>query len=69
MYAWTSWRTIVPLVIGAVGLLGFVFWEVYGAAEPLIPLSIFGNRSASIAYFIDVSSATPLVDAADLGNR
>jgi hypothetical protein len=55
MYAWTSWRTLVPLVIGAVGLVGFVVWEMYGAAEPLIRLSIFGNRSASISYFIDVS--------------
>jgi hypothetical protein len=55
MYAWTSWRTLVPLIIGAIGLVGFVFWEVYGAAEPLIRLSIFSNRSAAIAYFIDVS--------------
>jgi MFS family permease len=55
MYAWTSWRTLVPLTIGAVGLVGFVFWEIYGAPEPLIRLSIFGNQTASISYFIDVS--------------
>jgi hypothetical protein len=54
MYAWTSWRTLVPLIIGGVGLVGFVFWEIYGAPEPLIRLSIFGNRTASISYFIDV---------------
>jgi hypothetical protein len=61
MYAWTSWRTLVPLIIGAVGLVGFVFWEIYGAREPLIRLSIFGNRTASISYFIDVSHVRSLL--------
>jgi hypothetical protein len=70
MYAWTSWRTLVPLTIGAVGLVGFVFWEMYGAPEPLIRLSVFGNRSACIAYFIDVSQANMIfVDDADLQYR
>lgn len=53
-YAWTSWRTLVPLIIGALGLVGFVLYERFVAAEPLIRLSIFGNRTAAIAYFIDV---------------
>jgi len=70
MYAWTSWRTLVPLVIGAVGLVGFVFWEIYGASEPLIRLSIFGNRSAFISYFIDVSQVSSFfMDYADLQCR
>jgi hypothetical protein len=70
MYAWTSWRTLVPLVIGAVGLVGFVLWEIYGALEPLIRLSIFGNRSASISYFIDVSQTNIFfMDDADLRYR
>lgn len=53
-YAWTSWRTLVPLIIGAAGLVGFVLYERFVAEEPLIRLSIFGNRTAAISYFIDV---------------
>ncbi len=53
-YAWISWRTLVPLIIGVLGLITFVLYEKFVAAEPLIRLSIFGNRTAVISYFIDV---------------
>lgn len=51
MYPWSSWRTLVPLVIGAVGLVGFVAWELYGAREPLIRLHVFFNRTTAVSYF------------------
>jgi MFS family permease len=51
---WTSWRTLVPLIIGAVGLIGFVAYEILGAKEPVIRLSVFGNRTSAISYFIDL---------------
>ncbi|KAI1614407.1 DNA repair protein RAD50 [Exophiala viscosa] len=50
MYSWSSWRTLVPLLVGALGLVGFCFFEAYVAAEPLLRLSVFSNRSANIAY-------------------
>jgi MFS family permease len=50
MYSWSSWRTLVPLLIGAAGLIGFCFFEAYVAPEPLLRLSVFGNRTANIAY-------------------
>ncbi|KIX01272.1 uncharacterized protein Z518_08997 [Rhinocladiella mackenziei CBS 650.93] len=50
MYSWSSWRTLVPLLIGAAGLVGFCFFERYIAPEPLLRLSIFSNRTANIAY-------------------
>ena len=50
MYDWTSWRTLVPLVVGIVGLVVFVLYEIYFAPEPLIRLSIFQTRTGSIAY-------------------
>ena len=53
-YAWTSWRTLVPLIVGVIGLTVFVLYEAYLAPEPLLRLSIFSNRSARIAYTIDV---------------
>ncbi|KAK6363014.1 hypothetical protein TWF730_000463 [Orbilia blumenaviensis] len=50
MYPWNSWRTIVPLVVGAVGLIGFVFYEKYVAADPLIRMSVFEQRTAAVSY-------------------
>ncbi|MCJ1295587.1 hypothetical protein MMC34_007150 [Xylographa carneopallida] len=51
MFDWTSWHTLVPLIIGAVGTAGLFVYERYGTNEPLIRLSIFANRSTNIAYF------------------
>lgn len=50
MYSWSSWRTLVPLLVGALGLVAFCFFEAYVAPEPLLRLSVFANRSANIAY-------------------
>lgn len=49
-YAWSSWRTLVPLLLGAAGLVVFVLYEEYIAAEPLIRTSVFKNRSAAVNY-------------------
>ena len=49
-YAWTSPRTLVPLIIGAIGLIAFVAYEEYVAKEPLIPLVIFKNRTNLASY-------------------
>ena len=50
-YPWTSWRTLVPLIIGIVGLAVFIAYEMFIATEPLIRLSIFSQRTAAAAYF------------------
>lgn len=50
MYPWNHWRTLVPLVLGFAGLLGFIAWEIYGAKEPLITLRVFMNRTATASY-------------------
>ncbi|KAI9764988.1 MAG: hypothetical protein M1840_007910 [Geoglossum simile] len=50
MYPWSHWRTLVPLVLGGVGMFGFIFYEIYVPAEPLIKLHLFKNRSTSITY-------------------
>ncbi|RMZ89612.1 hypothetical protein DV736_g3154, partial [Chaetothyriales sp. CBS 134916] len=54
MYPWSSWRTLVPLIVGAFGLAGFILYEKYVAPEPTIPLSIFANRTANTAFFTTV---------------
>ena len=42
----TVWRMIVT---GAVVLVGFVVWQHYNRAEPLVPLSLFRDRNFSLA--------------------
>ncbi|RMZ85099.1 hypothetical protein DV738_g70, partial [Chaetothyriales sp. CBS 135597] len=54
MYPWSSWRTLVPLLIGAAGLACFVLYEKFLAPQPSIPLSIFANRTANTAFFTTV---------------
>ena len=51
MYAWDSWRTLVPLILGAAGLIAFVLYKAFVAQEPLIRLVIFNNRTAIVNYF------------------
>ena len=51
MYDWSSWRTLVPLIMGAAGIVGFCFYEKYVAPEPAVRLSIFRNRTTNIGYF------------------
>ena len=50
-YAWDSWRTLVPLIIGLVGLVFFVVYEERFAKEPLIRMDVFKNRTAAASYF------------------
>ncbi|KAF2153550.1 MFS general substrate transporter [Myriangium duriaei CBS 260.36] len=50
MYAWTSWRTLVPLIVGLVGLAFFLVWEEKFAAEPLIPLRVFKTANNAAVY-------------------
>lgn len=49
-YAWTSWHTIVPIVIGLIGFVGFYFYEELVAVEPIVPTRIFKTRNAMAGY-------------------
>ena len=53
MYSWTSWRTLVPLLVCFVGLAAFVIWEAKFSKDPLIRLSVLRSRSAAVTYFGD----------------
>jgi EmrB/QacA subfamily drug resistance transporter len=52
-FAWGSWQT-VAFVAGGVVLLGFAVLAESKAAEPIIPLSIFGNRTVSLTIVASV---------------
>ncbi|KAL2813983.1 major facilitator superfamily domain-containing protein [Aspergillus granulosus] len=49
-YAWSSWHTLVPLVVGALGLCLFVVYELLVPAEPMIPLTIFMTPTTAVSY-------------------
>lgn len=49
MYDWDSWRTLVPLLIGAAGLVAFVTYEYRFASQPIIPPTIFQNRTSTVS--------------------
>jgi hypothetical protein len=36
VYAWTSWRILVPLVLGIIGLIGFFVYEAKLAPHPMV---------------------------------
>ncbi|OQD89856.1 hypothetical protein PENANT_c002G05180 [Penicillium antarcticum] len=54
-YEWDSWHTVVPLVLGVVGLVTFVLYESYVAKDPMIPYSVFQDRTISVMYICTIS--------------
>ncbi|KAF2754290.1 MFS general substrate transporter [Pseudovirgaria hyperparasitica] len=50
MYEWTSWRTLVPLVLCGAGMIAFVVHQEWFAPEPLIRTSVFKNRTSAAMY-------------------
>ena len=50
MFAWSSFRTLVPLILGICGFVVFILYEIYVTKTPLIPLHIFGSRTAAVNY-------------------
>jgi MFS family permease len=50
MYDWTSWQTLVPIILGVFGLIGFTIYSVYISTEPLIRRTLFNTSTAIVAY-------------------
>ncbi|KAK3369915.1 major facilitator superfamily domain-containing protein [Podospora didyma] len=50
IYAWDSWHTLVPLLLGFAGLGAFVAFESSGmaAADPVMPVRLFANRTSIV---------------------
>ena len=49
-YPWSSWRTLVPLLLGFTSFFAFGVFEGsrFAPAEPVIPPRLFGNRTSII---------------------
>lgn len=50
MYDWSSWNTLLPLVLGPFIVLAFAVWELRYAAEPIIDRRIFNNWTLIATY-------------------
>jgi ABC-type bacteriocin/lantibiotic exporter with double-glycine peptidase domain len=51
MFPWSSYHTLVPLILGLAGLAAFVVWEQHFTKQSLVPMSIFANRTAATVYW------------------
>ncbi|KZV81303.1 MFS general substrate transporter [Exidia glandulosa HHB12029] len=49
-YSWGSAQVLVPLIIGLLGMLAFVYYEIKFAALPLIPFHLLSNRTTIVGY-------------------
>lgn len=51
--AWASWRTVVPMVLGFLGMLAFHIYEASGyQSKPVMPPRLFKNRTSCIAFVL-----------------
>ena len=50
-YPWDSWHTLVPLLIGVAGLVGFTVYEIHVAAEPTIRFRLLGSYNMAYSLF------------------
>lgn len=51
MFAWSSWKTILPLVLGVTGMGAWLAYSHWLTNRPMIPFRIMDNRTAVISYF------------------
>lgn len=49
-FAWSEYRTLVPLILGVAGIGASLIWERFGAREPFLKKSLFFEVSAIAAY-------------------
>ena len=49
-YPWSSYQTVVPIVLGIVGCVAFFLYEEYVAVEPIVPTMVFKNMNCSASY-------------------
>lgn len=50
MYAWHSWRVLVPLIIGTIGMIGVMVYETHIPKDPILQVSGIDNHSLLISY-------------------
>ncbi|CAG8334331.1 unnamed protein product [Penicillium salamii] len=49
-FPWSSWHTLIPIVLGMVGLGGSIYWENSIASRPFLRVQLFKKQSTIVAY-------------------
>ncbi|GJE88880.1 MFS general substrate transporter [Phanerochaete sordida] len=49
-FPWTSAHVLAPLILGLVGIIGFLVYEALVASEPLVPFELISNRTSLSGY-------------------
>ncbi|KAI3391106.1 hypothetical protein diail_7957 [Diaporthe ilicicola] len=53
VYAWSSWRIIVPIVVGCVGWACFHVYETFiKDSNPCVPSRVFCNRTSAASFYM-----------------
>jgi hypothetical protein len=63
IFPWSSWRVILPIVLGICGWAAFHIYESMPPTfcpEPSVPLRILGNHTSAAAFYIDFISSVLL---------
>lgn len=55
-YPWSSWRVILPLILGGVGWIGFHVQQHF-ATNPMVPERLFSSRTSAAAYALTFLSS------------
>lgn len=50
MFPWASYETLVPLLLGALGMIAWAVYESLVPNTPMVPLAILKTRTAAIAF-------------------
>lgn len=53
-YAWDSVQIIVSFSIAAVGILAFIFWELFGTKAPVLDLRLFKNSIFTVSILTTI---------------
>ncbi|KAI1363925.1 major facilitator superfamily domain-containing protein [Xylaria arbuscula] len=59
-HPWSSWRVLVPLVIGLAGWAFFHLYQHYFASNPSIPTRLFTTRTSATGFALSFLSAVLL---------
>ncbi|KAF2684442.1 MFS general substrate transporter [Lentithecium fluviatile CBS 122367] len=62
-FKWVSVQTLAPVIIGLVGVVVFVAWQVWIKSRSLLPMSIFYCPSAIAAFYCALANGLLLFSA------
>ena len=59
-YSWSSYKVLVPLLMGIAGLGVFLLYETRFPPEPIVPRRIWGNWTTGSGYVFIYAKAPPI---------